>query len=259
MSVLYDARGNEFAGCLDSIVQTTVTDARAQTVTLSALNAEAIVDLNGQAIVMADLRTAAMAATLVFEGTIDGTNYVATNAFDVQASVYVASVVVTTTLSKQYALTAGGFKRIRVRVSAFTSGTVVVAARATFADYIINSAALPVLAATTTAAANTATTLTIAAPGAGLRHYITGIEITRNATAALAGTATLVVTTTNLPGSLAWSVGNAMAAGGTQIDVARDFTQPLQSSAQNTATTIVCPAAGLAVLWRVTAYYYLAP
>jgi hypothetical protein len=259
MSTLYDARGNEFTGSLDSIIQSTVTDARAQTVTLSALAAEAIIDLNGQATVTADLRTAAASMALVFEGTVDGTNYVATNAYDAQASAYVASVTITTTLAKQYVITATGFKRIRIRVSAFTSGTVVIAARASMSDFIISTANLPVLAGTVTAAANTAATLTLAAPGAGLRHYITGIEITRNATAALAGTATLVITTTNLPGTLAWSVGNAMAAGGTQIDVNRDFTQPLQSSAQNTATTIVAPAPGAAVLWRINAYYYLAP
>jgi hypothetical protein len=259
MSTLYDARGNEFTGALDAIVQSTITDARAQTVTLSALNAEAVVDLGGQAVAMADLRTAALNATLVFEGTIDGTNYVAVPTFDVQANAYVASVVVTTTLAKQYALTATGFKRLRVRVSAFTSGSVAVALRATLANFLINTALIPTLSATVTAAANTAATLTLAAPGAGLRHYLTGLEITRNATAALAGTATLVITTTNLPGSLAWSVGNAMVAGGTQIDVSRDFAQPLQSSAQNTATTIVCPAPGAAVLWRINAYYYLAP
>lgn len=114
------------------------------------------------------------------------------------------------------------------------------------------------LAVTNTAAANTAVTLTLPAAGAGLFHYITYIEITRNATAALAGTATLVITTTNLPGSLAWSVGNAMSAGGTQIDVRMAFPSPLKSSVANTATTIVTPAPGAAVLWRVTAFYYTA-
>jgi hypothetical protein len=259
MSVLYDARGNEFVGGLDSIIQTTVTDARAQTVTLSALNAEAVIDLNGQAVVQADLRSAAANMSLVFEGTVDGTNYIATNAYDVQASAYVATVTTATTLAKQYMITATGFKRIRIRVSAFTSGTMVIAGRATTSDYIISTNNLPVLSASVLGVVATAATLTIAAPGAGLRHYITGIEITRAGAAALAGTAALAITTTNLPGSLAWSVGNAVAAGGTQIDVSRDFTQPLQSSAQNTATTIVAPAPGAGVLWRINAYYYLAP
>ena len=253
-----DARGNEFGGDLDNIVSQTITDARAQTVSLASLNAEAIVDLAGHAVVMANLVAASAVLSVVFEGTVDGTNYVAVPAFDLQASVFVAALSVTT-LTKQYVLTATGFKRLRVRCSAFTSGTVAIALRASKADFLINTASIPVSASSVTAAAASAATLTLATPGAGLRHYITGIEITRNATAALVGTATLVITTTNLPGSLAWSVGNAMAVGGTQIDVNRDLSQPLQSSAQNTATTIVMPAPGAGVLWRCNVFYYVAP
>ena len=259
MSVLYDARGNEYLGQLDAIVGNTISDARSQTVTLGALNAEAIVDIAGFAALLVDTRTAAASLTLVFEGTIDGTNYIAVPAFDIATNAYVASLVSTTTLNKQIMLTATGFKRLRVRVSAYTSGNVAIAMRASRADFLINTAEIPVLSASATGAANAAVTLTLASPGAGLRHYITGLEITRNATAALAGTATPVVTTTNLPGSLAWSVGNAMAAGGTQIDVQREFVHPLQSSAQATSTTIVAPAPGAAVLWRINAYYYVAP
>lgn len=113
------------------------------------------------------------------------------------------------------------------------------------------------LAATATAAANTAATATLPAV-AGQFHYITGIEIMRTSTAALAGTATLVVTSTNLPGSLAWSFGNAMAAGATQRDTTLTFDNPLKSSVVNTATTIVMPAPGAAVLWRANVYYYTA-
>lgn len=113
-------------------------------------------------------------------------------------------------------------------------------------------------AGTNTGAANGAVTLTLAAAGVGLFHYLTHILITRNATAALAGTATLVITTTNLPGALAWSVGNAMIAGGTQIDLSLVLDSPLKSSVANTATTIVAPAPGAAVLWRINAFYYTA-
>lgn len=109
-----------------------------------------------------------------------------------------------------------------------------------------------------TAAANTALTATLPAV-AGQFHYITRIEVTRVSTAALAGTAALVVTTTNLPGALAWSVGNAMTAGGTVAAVDQDFPLPLKSTTVNTATTIVCPAGGAAVLWRINVFYYLAP
>ena len=113
------------------------------------------------------------------------------------------------------------------------------------------------LAVTVTAAANTAATATLPAVAAQF-HYITGIEIIRTSTAALAGTATLVVTTSNLPGALAWSFGNAMAAGATQRDLLITFPNPIKSSVVNTATTVVMPAPGAAVLWRANIYYYTA-
>lgn len=110
------------------------------------------------------------------------------------------------------------------------------------------------LAVTATAAANTGLTLTLPAV-TGEVHYITSIQITRTATAALAGTATLVITSTNI-GGLTWSVGNAMTAGGTQNDLVLAPRHPIQSDAPSTATTIVCPAPGAAVLWRVNVTYY---
>lgn len=107
-------------------------------------------------------------------------------------------------------------------------------------------------------AANTGGTITLPAV-AGQFHYITAIEVTRNATAALAGTATLAITTTNLPGGGTWyRVGNAMIAGGTQKDVAQQFTSPIKSSVVNTNTTIVFPVPGAAVLWTATVWYYAA-
>lgn len=115
------------------------------------------------------------------------------------------------------------------------------------------------LIVTATAAANTALTLTLPAAGAGLFHHITHIQIHRTATAALAGTATLVITSTNLPGSYATSVGNAMTAGGTQKDLDIALGNAIKSSVANTATTIVMPAPGAAVLWRAAVFYYTAP
>lgn len=257
---IVDARGNPFQGSLDSITGETLTDARVATALLGALNAEAVVDIQGKAVVMVDARSAAFTGTIVFEGTIDGANYIAVPAFNITTNAYVASLVGAGAVAgSQFAVTAKGFRRIRVRCSAYTSGNITIAMRGSAADFLINTSKIPVLSASATGAANAGVTLTLASPGTGLRHYITSIEITRNATAALAGTATLVITTTNLPGSYAWSVGNAMAAGGTQIDVNKDFAQPLQSSAQATATTIVAPAPGAAVLWRINACYYVAP
>lgn len=111
---------------------------------------------------------------------------------------------------------------------------------------------------TATAAANTLATATLPAAGAGLFHYITHIYMTRNATAVLAGTATLIHTSTNLPGSPAWSVGNAMVAGGTQLDMVYSPATPLRSAVANTATTLVMAAGGAAVLNRINVSYFTA-
>lgn len=266
MPQIVDARGNPFQGQLDAITGETITDARAATATLGALNAESLIDLNGKAVVMIDARTAAAVLTWVAEGTIDGTNYFALPIFcnqqllaaAITAEQFVPSVTYATTGSGSFSVNVAGYRRVRVRVSAYTSGNVTVALRATAIVQVSQTRPVPaVLHVTATAAANTAATATLPAAGVGMFHYITSIEITRNATAALAGTATLIHTSTNLPGSPAWSVGNAMNAGGTQFDVAYQPAAPLKSSVANTNTTIVAAAAGAAVLCRVNVSYYI--
>ena len=265
-SLLLDARGNPFQGQLDAIGGETFTDARVAGATLGALNAELIMDLNGKAVATFDIRTAAGALTLVAEATIDGTNYFGLPLFANQQLLaaaitqesFVASIVIATTQSGFYTVGVSGFRRVRIRVSAYTSGNVTVTGRASIADQIIQTRAMPTnLWVTATAAANTAATATLPNPGTGMFHYITHIEITRNATAALAGTATIIHTSTNLPGSPAWSVGNAMLAGGTQLDVNYQPANPLKSAVAGTATTIVAAAGGAAVLSRVNVGYYV--
>lgn len=258
MTILYDERGNQFLGSLDQITGQTVTDARTIGATLGSVNAESVMDLNGQAVALFDIRTAAMSATLVFEATVDGTNYFGLPGFNVSAETMLSAVVITTTHTAVYAVGVSGFRRVRVRVSAYTSGNCVVALRATQSDFAIYARPVPAtLHVTVTAAANAGATITLPAAGAGLFHYITSLQLYRNATAALAGSATLVITSTNLPGSPAWSVGNAMIAGGTQQDVVYEPSNPLKSSVANTATTIVMPVPGAAVLWRGNCSYYV--
>jgi len=268
MAQLLDARGNPFQGTIDSIGGETITDARAATATLGALNAEVLIDVQGKNIIEYDVRTAAGALTYLFEGTVDGVNYFQLPMWTVNqllvaaalASQYQAQVVVATTHSAIHQIVCAGYRRIRLRVSAYTSGNIIVAARGTEANLLGAQQIVPSqLAISATAAANTAATATLPAAGVGLFHYITHIDITRNATAALAGTATIIHTTTNLPGSLAWSVGNAMVAGGTEKDVNFDPATPLRSSVANTATTVVVAAAGAAVLGRVNVIYYVGP
>jgi hypothetical protein len=113
---------------------------------------------------------------------------------------------------------------------------------------------------TTIGSANAVTTLTLPAAGAGLSHYITRIEIVRinpTITAVAAAASLLAITTTNLPGSVAWSLGNAIAAGAHDKIVDMTLESPIKSSAANTNTTIVTPAGGAGVQFRVTVYYFI--
>jgi hypothetical protein len=124
----------------------------------------------------------------------------------------------------------------------------------------VNVAPVPPSTLAVTALSAAATTVTATLPlVTGQFHYITSISITRVCSALLAGTAVLAVTTTNLPGSLAWSGGNACVAGSTNQDLEMSFPNPIKSSVAGTATTFVAPSAGAAVQYRLTVTYYAAP
>lgn len=114
------------------------------------------------------------------------------------------------------------------------------------------------LSVTALSATNAAVTATLPAV-TGQFHYITSILIVRYCTTAIVGSAALVYTTTNLPGSLAWSTGNACTVGTTYTDVSLNLSSPLQSSASATATTIVAPAAGTAGFVRINVFYFTGP
>ncbi len=109
---------------------------------------------------------------------------------------------------------------------------------------------------TATAAVNTALTTTLPAAGSGLFHYITNIQVTKlYSVVGVAAGAGVIVTTTNLPGSPAFTTEQLASAAGTAAKVV-DINfggNPLKSSAAN--TTIVCPQQ-LQTIWRVNVSYY---
>jgi hypothetical protein len=97
-------------------------------------------------------------------------------------------------------------------------------------------------------------TLTLAALGAGVFYYIYRIKIVRVSTAAVAGTAILSHTTTQLSG-LGAVAGNVIAAGQTMVDLELDLASPIRSDTANTAVTITMPAAGVGVQCRVEVFW----
>lgn len=227
--------------------------------TLGSLNSEIIIETDGASTVTLDMR-GTFSLTVEVSGTVDGTNWIPipVRPINVASVTYVASVAGTT--AGTWVGECAGYQKVRGRVTAYTSG----AATA----FLVGSVACltPQLQQTITPALVTATgtsgsavTLTIPNPGAGLRNYVTYLSVNRFAAALLSAAATpVLVTTTNLPGSLVLSMPADAAAQGTLFPWREDFAYALASSAQNSTTTIVCPAT-TGVIWRATAGYYVAP
>lgn len=107
---------------------------------------------------------------------------------------------------------------------------------------------------TATAAAGTGVTLTIPLHATKF-NYLAYLSIVMYAAAALTGGATpVVVTSTGLSGTPAWTFPTA-AAIGTAFEEKVETSHPIKGTAINTAMTIVAPAT-TNVIWRVTAAYF---
>jgi len=224
---------------------------------LGSPNSELVIPSDGCSTVAIDLR-GTFVGTFEVSGTVDGTNWIPIpiRPMNIAAISYLAAATAVGVFVGKCAQ----YRKVRVRCTAYTSGsaTVFIAADNGALDDSLQGMATPTIV-TAVGAAAAAVTCSLASPGAGLRHYITYLSINRFAAATLTPAAVPVnVTTTNLPGSLAFSMGaDAMAQG--QIDRWReDFAFPIAAAAQATATTIVCPAT-TGVIWRVTVGYYVAP
>lgn len=224
---------------------------------LGAANAEIIVPADGSGVVSLDMR-GTFSLTVEVSGTVDGVNWELIPMRARRGGLYLAVIV--GTAAGVWIGDCTGYASVRARVTAYTSGTaaaVLLAESVAFNDAMMGLVTPSI--GTTLGAAGAATTLTLASPGVGLRHYLTYLSINRFATALLtAGATPVAVTTTNLPGSLALSFAADAAAQGTLDRWREDFSYPLAASAQATATTIVCPATP-SVIWRVTAGFYVAP
>lgn len=225
---------------------------------LGALNAEIQSDCDGASTVSIDLR-GTFNMTIAIQGTVDGTNWVLIPVRSNLGGIFLLGITGST--AGVWSGACSGYRKVRAIVTAYTSGTAtttLMASNALFDDFAARGGCTPSIG-TTVGASGAATTLTLAAPGAGLRHYITYLSIDRFAAALLtAAAAPVTVTTTNLPGSLAFSFPAEAAAQGTIDRRREDFAYPLVSTTQNTNTTIVCPAT-TSVIWRITAGFLVAP
>jgi hypothetical protein len=247
------------AGILGSLALLHPREAQFVQGALGSVNAEVICDCDGSATVSLDLRGGAFNLTCEVAGSVDGVNWtpIPVKPVNTAAKLYVAAV--TGAVPGVWMGSCAGYRKVRARCTAYTSGA---ATTTLVANTVILDQSLDGLVATpitVTAAVGLIATLSIPAPGAGLRNYLTYIAINRIAGLALTAAAVpVVVTTANLPNAMAFSLPADAAAQGTLFPLREDFAYPLISSAQNVATTIVGPAT-TGVIWRISAAYYVAP
>jgi hypothetical protein len=226
---------------------------------LSSLNSEVIIECDGCSSFLIDLR-GTFNGTIEVSGTVNGGDWMLLPVVAVNLATRSYAATIPGTVQGIWEGKCGGFRKLRARCTAYTSGTfnATLTASNALLDDSLSRQITPVIA-TATGAAAAAVTLSLTTPGTGLRHYLTYLRIMRFASTLLtAGATPVLVTTTNIPGSLVFSMPADAAAQGTIFAYQEDFNYPIAASAQGATTTVVAPAT-TGVIWRITAGYYVAP
>lgn len=262
MSILKNAAG----------VIVPVRESRRKVATLGALNAEVVLELDGDESAIIHVLSGGLVGTVEFSAAYDNTSsnfhaipvYPVANAAvggtaPVSSRPLVQEALTTAQGIRSYCVSVGQFRALRVRLGAYTSGN----ASVTLTSDPVGTNHLGIQAKTmtelvsVTAAVGVAVTATLPAV-VGLRHIIDFVEVTRSATAGLTpAAAPVVITSTNLPGSFALTCGQDAGGVGVDKDMLADFGGTgLAATATNTNTTIVCPAY-VGVVWRINVGYRL--
>lgn len=223
---------------------------------LAAANAEFAVNADGCSTVSL-YQAGTYNLTNIVEGTIDGFNWIAILMRPLNQASVNPLLSITGATQGAWIGKCGPFIKVRVRTTAFTAGScsAVLICENGIADDMLFGQNIG-NAVTTIGTAGAVTTLTLPSPGAGLRSRLQSLTIGRFATAALTASATpIAISSTNLPGSYAWTfAADALALG--QYQSIREEGLALSSAAQNANTVITMPAT-TGVIWRATATYDL--
>lgn len=256
----------------DAAATVPIRERRSTSGTLAALNAEVVLDINGDESALVYIQSTSFIGTLEFTGVNDvgSTQYFPVAAYPYSIGCAGGTIplagqpllihaLVAANTAAVYAVPVGQLKKLRVRASAFTSGSCVCSITTDTQKSLNTAIAVKPSTLHVTATAAVGLTITATLPAvSGLRHIIDFIQVTRSATAALATSATpVLVTTTNLPGLPVMTFGSDAAGIGIDKEVKLDFgSSGLAATALGTATTVVCPAyAG--VIWRINVCYRL--
>jgi hypothetical protein len=254
---------------LNSALRVTQPQRRA-TGTLAAINAETVLTLDGESSATLWLNgTGTFNATYTVQGSPDGVNFFDLLTYPVPqfcvggttplaGQPLISEAVNAATVQRLLSFACDGLQSIRVRLTAYTSGSSAVNLSADIGQplspYVFAQRAAT-LAVTATAATGVAVTATLPAV-VGIRHYLDRVDVTQIATATAAGVTAVTVTTTNLPGLPILSFGSDYTIGQARQQSLDFGASGGAATALNTATTIVCPAT-TNVIWRVNALYRL--
>lgn len=228
---------------------------------LVTINSELTLAVDGCNSFAMDVRGTYTTGVLIVEGTVDGTNWnaIPMRPYNQAGVLYLLSPAAAT--AGLWMGRCSAFRTIRARMATGATvggATVTLAASSAALDNALQDRITP-SRGTNTGAAGAAVTLTLTSPGAGLRHYITSLKVQRFAAALLvAGATPVLVTTTNIPGTLVLSIPADAAAAGSMYTETVDCTFPIATVAQGTNTTIVAPVT-TNVIWRISAGFYAAP
>jgi hypothetical protein len=232
-------------------------ETQAKTAVINAAGGEVVIPADGCTAVSVYL-SGTFNQTYEVAGTIDYVNWIPIIMAPYnQASLNNVAVIAGTTQGAWIGK-CGEFAAVRVRCTSSTSGaaSVFIIADNGLPDDSLSRMISPNIV-TAVGVSGAAVTLTLPAPGAGLRQHVTYLALNRFAAAALVAAATPVTGTSSaFPGSLAFSFGAEALAQGILSPWREDFAFPIPATAQNTAMTIALPAT-LGVIWRATAGYYL--
>ncbi|TAG44491.1 MAG: hypothetical protein EAZ30_17215 [Betaproteobacteria bacterium] len=249
-----------------------VRESRRKVGTIAANGAELVLDVDGDENANIHIISSDFIGTIEFSACYDdaAANYHVVPAFPITNAAVggtvpvagrplVSEALVAAQDVRAYAVPCGQFRKLRVRVTAFTSGNAVVAITSDANDSShLSIAAKPMTELiSVTAAVGAALTATLPAVP-GLRHILDFVRVNRSATAALtAAAAPVLITSSNLPSAFAMTLGQDAGGIGIDRELVMDFGGTgLAATAINTATTIICPVyAG--VIWRINVGYRL--
>lgn len=249
---IVDRYGNERIA-LNTLGGESVNDTRPNTVNVGALSAEVLMDIAGEEFSSIDIR-GVFVGTMIPSFSVDGVNWVTLPIFNRNTETFQQGITAVGIYQLEIPT---GAKRIRLVMTAYTSGMAVVAMTANVGNAIIYAKPIPSnMHATNTGVVGAAVTNTLPAV-AGMYHYITAIKIEKFAVAALTPAATpVLVTTTNLVGARAYSMDASAQAAGTIIKEREQFSPPIKSISPGVLTSIIAPIVANGI-WRISVDYYV--